>query len=724
MPKSLSRLNTFWKFFIDVSKWTKNDPYVFDKDKSSGYFRNASLGLLCMIQSMDIPGDDFDFIIALRNLIFHDKTSRGLAINVWSGIGKDSFTDAGLRDLFDKLSSNPGILPKNEYPLLLRVDGRFDLASELYNGDQDLILKIVNGEAPYEDSFVSLSRQEPIKKVVMKSLVFDEQYRAELKEAKSEDETITAIVNYIQNMHQEHAFPDGNGRTYIFFILNKLLLENGLAPTIVNNPSNFTAWSVPELVNEVKTGQLRFESLCDKDEKEDAQCTRLLTDIRNTLKLTPEVEEKIILKRETFESKVTQFKQSLITNVSEQAAILDEIPLFQRIHFIKTVLSQENSQAGKSYLDTLLKNLRYLTYYGFDYSPALMHFTVLHSEKFATIEPLLELLYQTKFHSDEAWCKLVVDLVLSNKQDAFTTLIYTSDKFQHKPWYDEQRYIAMLKAHHYVTFDAKSEALTSINVALIAKSDLVKKYLYLNPTISNDVIGVIRSAAMQQQQNKSFAADDEAEKWLQLMVQHPEASYSIKYAFTFYGEWLEQNPEIKALCFTQPLAAKPITTALRQLEKKPYYDQGKALCLQHPMHAEKIVEAMKTLEQRDMLESKESPDILSLCMRQPEHADTLAFGLMLLTLGKLKEREDLQDALFTMPKDAEHLARAFTLLHSRGQLNVATIAKCLESPWESVKALDSDDRGLMFFKPAVALRTEETPSRTITPRGKGGSGLT
>lgn len=69
---------------------------------------------------------------------------------------------------------------------------------------------------------------------------------------------LQAIAMCCQDLEQLHPFPDGNARTIGVLVLNKLLLEQGLPPAALEDANRLDAFSVAEVVQEIRTGQGRF----------------------------------------------------------------------------------------------------------------------------------------------------------------------------------------------------------------------------------------------------------------------------------------------------------------------------------------------------------------------------------------------------------------------------------------------------------------------------------
>lgn len=85
-------------------------------------------------------------------------------------------------------------------------------------------------------------------------------YYSQLDEAKDDDDKIlSAIVSLCRKLEIGHFFSDGNQRTIVFIILNKLLIENGFTPVILDDPVVFDGYhSQNELIQDVKFGMSNF----------------------------------------------------------------------------------------------------------------------------------------------------------------------------------------------------------------------------------------------------------------------------------------------------------------------------------------------------------------------------------------------------------------------------------------------------------------------------------
>lgn len=97
-------------------------------------------------------------------------------------------------------------------------------------------------------------------------------YNTELKTAKEinnpldspvERETaiLTCIAKCCQDLDQHHVFQDGNIRTVVFLVMNKLLLQNKLSPVILKEPNAVDMFSLKQIVGLMRDGQKTFSTL-------------------------------------------------------------------------------------------------------------------------------------------------------------------------------------------------------------------------------------------------------------------------------------------------------------------------------------------------------------------------------------------------------------------------------------------------------------------------------
>lgn len=88
------------------------------------------------------------------------------------------------------------------------------------------------------------------------------EYQSNISSAKSDQDKILAIAQCVGKIERAHPFYDGNCRTMIL-LTNKLLLQNGLSPTIYNNPNQMDMLSKSQLAEKIIEGQKTYAELCN-----------------------------------------------------------------------------------------------------------------------------------------------------------------------------------------------------------------------------------------------------------------------------------------------------------------------------------------------------------------------------------------------------------------------------------------------------------------------------
>lgn len=91
-----------------------------------------------------------------------------------------------------------------------------------------------------------------------------EEYKRTIRRALTSDEKIRAIVDLCRALEVYHVFADGNQRTIAFVVLQKLLLQNGFPPVILENPVIFDGYCTTEKMRaHIEKGWVRFRRLQD-----------------------------------------------------------------------------------------------------------------------------------------------------------------------------------------------------------------------------------------------------------------------------------------------------------------------------------------------------------------------------------------------------------------------------------------------------------------------------
>lgn len=261
----------YWKILIDKAYWSLNNPRIFDQQSSPGYLQNTTTALLYMLQTInnDIT---IDYIISLHDIAYHEKNSKLLGLKSYgiSTIKLEAVTEDGIEELIAKIKNASGKLSLH-YSTQKNSQFNDDNIIDVNVSDTSILAKEILEHLESKDWYaVDLARISTISDAAHKIKELLVQYKRSIQD--DDDETkLYAIAKFICDIHQYHPFEDGNGRTFIFLLLNKLLIMNGFEPTIISVPGKFSAHGIRELVKEIKNGQDVFKSL--KTETEIQQTT-------------------------------------------------------------------------------------------------------------------------------------------------------------------------------------------------------------------------------------------------------------------------------------------------------------------------------------------------------------------------------------------------------------------------------------------------------------------
>ncbi len=83
----------------------------------------------------------------------------------------------------------------------------------------------------------------------------------DIQAATDEDQKLEYIAEYIQDLMALHPFKDGNNRTLVGLMLNEILLDLGLSPTVFYQPNVFDGFAPKELVGKIKEAQQLFKNI-------------------------------------------------------------------------------------------------------------------------------------------------------------------------------------------------------------------------------------------------------------------------------------------------------------------------------------------------------------------------------------------------------------------------------------------------------------------------------
>lgn len=109
---------------------------------------------------------------------------------------------------------------------------------------------------------------------ILSSLI--DQFNKDILLSENKEIKLRTIIKFISEVERLHPFSDGNIRTFVIGLLNRLLLQNGFYPATFRDPNIFDAYTLDELVKETKlaidlTSQIISKLKEEKEEKESSE---------------------------------------------------------------------------------------------------------------------------------------------------------------------------------------------------------------------------------------------------------------------------------------------------------------------------------------------------------------------------------------------------------------------------------------------------------------------
>ena len=255
----------YWRLLIDGKEHGRENKHCYDR--SCGYMAGMMSGLEHIVEHID---DELsvDFIKDL-----HMKMSRHVTTEAGSndarrsegaiGLTRNKFQEQGLK----KVSNAWGTcFERTEEGLQELTAIRDDLTEVVpdYFGVPE-IKQLTKANVTRDVPEIPAARGmegEGLPAVVTQLMNHAIQtYQNAIGAANNEDDRLDAIIDCCRALGQIHPFKDANGRVLMFGVLNKLLLENQLNPTILNDQGLMIGLSRGDLRTRIREGQVAVENL-------------------------------------------------------------------------------------------------------------------------------------------------------------------------------------------------------------------------------------------------------------------------------------------------------------------------------------------------------------------------------------------------------------------------------------------------------------------------------
>ena len=275
-----------WRLLMHGYKQETEGPGVFEKEEP-GYLRGMFTGLNEMMRTLDEPLS-VSCIINLHDACIHGVTYH-YRVSTEEGI-QDDF-ESFSRGLRKRSGTEFGLVANEKMPNCSRA-GIIELLQKIASGDSYLFLRDSNHEKNIDcsaiptaltDEFIdeTIARLKARQYYVSINVTLAgklkerlegiiKEYHQQMAGTISSDEKIKAIATVIHELELTHPFSDGNCRTFALIVLNKLLLQQGLTPVILEDPDRFDAYSIEELSLEIRHGMDRFRAVDDEGYKDDS----------------------------------------------------------------------------------------------------------------------------------------------------------------------------------------------------------------------------------------------------------------------------------------------------------------------------------------------------------------------------------------------------------------------------------------------------------------------
>jgi hypothetical protein len=254
----------YWKLLIDGKEQAANNKHVFEA--SQGYMAGMMNGLNRVVQRINEPLSQ-DLVEDLHRAATQNVTTQ----SIHDFVAANSMQRPGL-----KASSNEWHVCRDFSLTALTEleDLRGELITQLheidpaanargYFVDADPIGDTEgSGGIPGSRAGGKLEGQE-LQGVTGRLIdISIDTYKNEIRQANGNEEAVLgAVVDCCRRLGMIHPFQDANGRVIMLLVLNRLLLENGKDPTILESQGMMIGKGRAELVAMIREGQAKVAAL-------------------------------------------------------------------------------------------------------------------------------------------------------------------------------------------------------------------------------------------------------------------------------------------------------------------------------------------------------------------------------------------------------------------------------------------------------------------------------
>lgn len=282
LKNHFSRLHPchFWQLFIDANR-NSVGPLGFDQ-KEPGYLKSLQFAFDFALNHADQPLTA-DFLVRLHDeslkyahytlvvneegdRIAHYKQNFDMGVRnhvtdfgiIATGDGQN-VTKEGLKSILQRIANGDPFKIEFRFQFKSGVSVNKQFLQPLTDEKVNYLYSLFSDPQLDEVVLDNLNKDPVLIKMNMRNII-NRFYDGTAGDV-TDHQMILAIATLIHDLEIEHAFTDGNCRTFVLEELPIILMQNGFPPCIVTNPNRFDLFSVGELATEINDGFTRFKSL-------------------------------------------------------------------------------------------------------------------------------------------------------------------------------------------------------------------------------------------------------------------------------------------------------------------------------------------------------------------------------------------------------------------------------------------------------------------------------
>lgn len=278
-------ISQFWRFFVDGRFQKKYEGWI-------GYEGGERGSVQALLNGFSFMLDNFDLSNGLKATYLRELHKICMlsveTTNLKSSPGDIRYLNSGM-PFFAKSTTYEHLVEVFE---LRKGDGTAIFNSSVWGKpadelDVDEIYKVMlkDGKINYRNWYPNLDKKQidaldgkltlhefyeakhsVQMLIVSKMEEIVNRYNTNIKKAKTDEEKLKVISLVPRELELLHPFPDGNSRTFSCVTLTHLLLFNGFAPAILENPNLDNEVSHLQWIEEVKKGMNRTKELIKNPE--------------------------------------------------------------------------------------------------------------------------------------------------------------------------------------------------------------------------------------------------------------------------------------------------------------------------------------------------------------------------------------------------------------------------------------------------------------------------